>query len=450
VLIAVFLPRPESVSSDRPAVTKATVANTSYEKIERMVSPRKRLDSATGLEPAKTAEEIVAEKVSKFAQNRRAIASRIARRMNQDVPPEIEAFFDAVESGNWDEIHSRWKELATHTHQYEYSKSDRPDLEPYWATVLDAYGVAEQAHEWPAQKLLDYGNSILDSLRPDMVYVGGTDNGRWVPELLNETSGDPHIIVTQNALADGTYLDYLRELYGERFNTLSQEDSQRAFQEYTADAQKRLEHDQNFPDEPKQMRPGEQLTEVDGHVQASGAVAVMLINEKILQILMQKNPDLSFALQESFPLRGTYADAVPLGPLMELGVKEAQNVLTAERAAQSVDYWRAAAELVLTDPQTAGSDTALKSYSHDVNATANLLAAHGFNSDAERAYRLSMQVWPSNPDATGGLATILARTGHPDEARELLDNFARNYPDQRSAIETFRGSITVSLLKPSP
>jgi Flp pilus assembly protein TadD len=135
---------------------------------------------------------------------------------------------------------------------------------------------------------------------------------------------------------------------------------------------------------------------------------------------------------------------------MELGVKEAQNVLTAERAAQSVDYWRAAAELVLTDPQTAGSDTALKSYSHDVNATANLLAAHGFNSDAEQAYRLSMQVWPSNPDATGGLATILARTGHPDEARDLLDNFARNYPDQRSAIETFRGSITVSLLKPSP
>jgi hypothetical protein len=29
-----------------------------------------------------------------------------------------------------------------------------------------------------------------------MVYVGGTDNGRWIPELLNDTNdGERHIIV---------------------------------------------------------------------------------------------------------------------------------------------------------------------------------------------------------------------------------------------------------------
>ena len=69
----------------------------------------------------------------------------------------------------------------------------------------------------PAQKLLDYGNAILGSLRPGMVYVGGTDNGRWIPELLNETSGsEPHIIVTQNALADGRYIDFVNTLYNDR------------------------------------------------------------------------------------------------------------------------------------------------------------------------------------------------------------------------------------------
>src|SRR5262249_41250655 len=154
--------------------------------------------------------------------------------------------------------------------------------------------------------------------------------------------------------------------------------SQRAFQEYTADAQKRLEHDQQFPDEPKQIRPGENVTTVDGKVQVSGAVAVMAINERLLQMLMQKNPDMSLALQESFPLRGTYANAVPLGPLMELGVNDAQTTFTAERAAQSVDYWRDATQLVLADPQSAGSDTTLKVYSHDIDSTANLLASRGF------------------------------------------------------------------------
>jgi hypothetical protein len=137
--------------------------------------------------PARTAEQIVSDKVRQFGQKRRAIAERIARRRKEALPPEIDAFFKAIDKGDWNEISSRWKDLATHTHQYEYSKSDRPDLEPYWQSVLDAYGVAEQAHMWPAQRLLDYGNAIMDSLRPGMVYEGGTDNGRWVPEMNNET-----------------------------------------------------------------------------------------------------------------------------------------------------------------------------------------------------------------------------------------------------------------------
>src|SRR5207245_7997099 len=163
-----------------------------------------------------------------------------ARRSNKELSPEAERFFDALEAGNWEEINARWKELANRSGQY--ADSDRePHRDPSWAEILDAYGVAEQAHLWPAQKLLDYGQAVLGSLRPGMVYVGGTDNGRWIPELLNETgSEEPHIIVTQNALADGTYLDFVNTLYGDQMTTLSSEDSQRAFQDYMNDAQKRL------------------------------------------------------------------------------------------------------------------------------------------------------------------------------------------------------------------
>ena len=408
--------------------------------------------SVVGTEAVQSAEAIVAEKVKQFGRGRRAIAQRVANRLNQQLPAEITAFFDAIEAGNWDEIHSRWKELATHTHQYDYSKGDRPDLEPFWQSVLDAYGVAEQAHDWPAQKLLDYGNAILGSLQPGMVYVGGTDNGRWVPELLNDTGDNPHIMITQNALADGTYLDYVRELYGDSFNTFSPKDAERAFQAYTADAQKRLEHDQQFPDEPKQVLPGENITMKDGKASVSGMVAVMSINERLLEMLMQGNPNLSFAVQESQPLRGTYANAVPLGPLMELGMPDAQNAFTADRAAQSVDYWQSVAQSVLADPEATGSQATLKSYSHDVNSTANLLAAHNFTAEAEQAYGLASQIWPGNPQAVEGLAGILNGTGRATEAQQLLDNFVRSYPDQRSAIETFRGTIvgSVSPAKASP
>ncbi len=398
----------------------------------------------------KSAEEIVAEKVKQFGRSRRAFVEAIASRRNVELPIEIKAFFDAIEAGNWDEVHSRWKELATHTHQYDYSKDDRHDLEPFWQSVLDAYGVSEQAHDWPAQKLLDYGNAILGSLQPGMVYVGGTDNGRWVPELLNETGDDPHIMVTQNALADGTYLDYLRELYGDRFNTLSSEDSQRAFQEYVADAQKRLEHDQQFPDEPKQVLPGEDITMKDGKASVSGVVAVMAINEKLLELLMQKNPGLSFAVQESQPMRGTYAHAVSLGPLMQLNVQDAQNTFTGDQAAQSLNYWQSKAQTLLGDPEASASETTLKSYSHDVNSTANLLAAHNFTAEAEQAYNLASQLWPASPEAVEGLAGILNRTGRAAEAQQLLDNFVRRHPDQRPAIETFRGTILGPVSKAPP
>ncbi len=437
VLIALLFPRTKkgaSAGTNSPEATKGGVRTETVTATQPKVF--RPMVGSGGSAPTKTAEEIVAEKVRQFGQSRRAIAERIAKRKNMELPPEIDAFFKAVDKGDWDEIDRRFRELATHAHQYNYSKGDRPDLDAYWPTVLDTFGAAEQAHNWPAQQLLDYGNTILDSLQPGMVYVGGTDDGRWVPELLNETSGDPHIMLTQNALADGGYLDYLRELYGDQFNTLSAEDSQLAFQQYTADAQKRLQHDLDFPDEPKQVLPGENLQmDNNGHLQISGQTAVMAINQLLLQALMTKNPDMSFAMQESLPLANTYNGALPLGPLMELGGQSAQSQFTADVAAQSVDYWSSMTQSLLSDPNVTGSTTALKSYSHDVNATANLLAANNFTDQAEQAYEMASQIFPGNPDPVNGLAKLLTQTGHADQAQAVIDQFVSKYPDQRSAVQ---------------
>jgi tetratricopeptide repeat protein len=401
-----------------------------------------------GPAPTLSAQEIVTAKVSQFGRKRRELVQAIAARSGKEVPAEVERFFDAVESGRWDDIKAHWDVLAKHSGQYESSTNHWEQLDPFWPAVLDAYGVAEQAHLWPPQKLLDYGNAILDSLRPGMVYVGGTDNGRWIPELLNETSdSEPRIIVTQNALADARYLDFVNSLYSDRMTMLTPEDSQRAFQEYVADAQQRLAHDQQFPDEPPQIRPGEDTQMVDGKIQVGGSVAVMAINERILQTLMQKNPDLSFAIQESFPFKGTYADALPLGPIMELAAANGQNSFTPEQAAQSLEYWQSAAQQVLTDPESANSPDLLKSYSHDADSAANLLAAHNFTSEAEQGYRLAMQLWPGSPESVGGLADVLVATGRESEARQLLQDFARQYPDLQNDLQ--RTSANWRLLVPA-
>ena len=161
-------------------------------------------------------------------------------------------------------------------------------------------------------------------------------------------------------------------------------------------------------------------------------------------MLMQKNPELHFALEESYPLKGTYGDAVPLGPIMELRAQDGEKAFTAERAAQSLDYWQTTTQRLLSEPETSDLSEVLNAYSHDVTAAANLLAARNYSGQAEQAYRLSSQLAPSNIEAVMGLSELLAGSGRGDEARQLLAEFERKYPDKQAAVETFRGSVVFS------
>ena len=106
------------------------------------------------------------------------------------------------------------------------------ELRTFWLAIVEANGAAAQVQNWPAQKLLDYGNAVLGALRPGMVYARGTDSGCFIPLMLNETSdGEQHIMLTQNALADQSYLDYFSSRYGNQLTTLTSEDSVRAFED---------------------------------------------------------------------------------------------------------------------------------------------------------------------------------------------------------------------------
>jgi tetratricopeptide (TPR) repeat protein len=391
-------------------------------------------------QPARSPEQIVADKVSQFARDRRRIAHAMAKRFKVDVPPEVDQFFEAVGAGRWTEHNALFEKIK------ELRDNGQNDgLRNLFAPILEAQLVAECAHGWPAQKLLDYGNSILGALQPGMVYVGGTDPGRGIPTLLNETSeGDRHIVITQNGLADATYLQYVSFLYGDQLATLSSDETQRAFSDYLSDAQKRLLHDQQFPDEPKQVKPGEDIQFIDGagpdnnsngdkRVQVSGQVAVMAINERLLQAIMDKNPDLSFALEESFPLRSTYANALPLGPIMQLGAQNRQEAFTAEIANQALDYWQDFTQQIVADPDAPAGSDPRKTYSHMAWSEGNLLADHSYTDQAEQAYRLAMQLEPGNPEAVNALSQLLAQGGRVDEARLLVEQFQRSYPDQHLA-----------------
>jgi hypothetical protein len=377
-----------------------------------------------------SAEEVVAGKVRQFGRSRREFVHALARRANKEVPNEVEQFFDAIEAGNWDEIERLFKGFADRSGQYEGS-THSPELDEMWPAILDAYGVAEQGHIWPAQKLLDYGNAILDSLSPGMVYVGGTDPGRWIPSLLNDTSdGERHIVITQNAFADSRYIDYMEFLYGDRFVALTHADSERAFANYVADAQKRFEHDQQFPDEPKQLRPGEKVGMVDGKFQVSGQVAVMDINERLFQMMLENNPGLSFAMEESFPFKSVLENASPLGPIMEVGGQGGQNELTPERAASTVDYWRETTQQLMGDPDAQSSEVR-KTYSKLLSSQAGLFAAQQHPAEAETLLRLANEVCPYSPEAVFRYVNLLVDQNRLQETFPVVQNALHAEPNNK-------------------
>jgi tetratricopeptide (TPR) repeat protein len=103
--------------------------------------------------------------------------------------------------------------------------------------------------------------------------------------------------------------------------TPTPEDSDRCFHEYIEDAQRRLQHDTQFPNEPRQVRPGEEVKVENNHVQVSGQTAVMGINGLLTKVIFDKNPDHEFYEEESFPLDWMYPYLTPFSVIMKINRK---------------------------------------------------------------------------------------------------------------------------------
>jgi len=463
LLLALLLTRatPTKTSSQPPAASLLRDQVSGEARSEKHGLSRAHSETRR-IVPAESAEQIVARRAAQFARSRRDVLLGIAGKLNISVPAEVEQFFAAAEVGDWEQLRAlfnkMWAERKVQPHA--------PELDQLWAPVLATFNALEEAHLWPAKEYLEYGNAILDSLKPGMVYVGGTDPGRGIPELLNETSeSEKHVVITQNGLADNTYMDYLRFIYGDRLNLPNQEQVQSAYAGYVADYQKRLAHDEQFPDEAKQVLPGERvggdggggwtaaIKQGDQSIQVSGQVSCMLINERILQMILQANPDSPFGLEESFPLKSTYAEAAPLGPIMELRVSDEQNALSADSASQTVGYWQDRVQQLLDDPAAADSPDWLRAYSKLTDAQANLFAAHGLNAQAEEAFRLSLQICPYATDAVFGYVDLLMGQNRAQDAQAVALSAAKadpNSPVLQDLLGRLQGSPAGAVSKPPP
>jgi hypothetical protein len=111
-------------------------------------------------------------------------------------------------------------------HHPQYSReqitSDLSLRTAYWQPVLEiclAYDHVVNCDPRYTQMAVD---GIVGSIPVGSIYFGGTDPGRGLPTAFcsSHTASDPFYSLTQNALANGTYLEYLQKTYGDKSQLL--------------------------------------------------------------------------------------------------------------------------------------------------------------------------------------------------------------------------------------
>lgn len=244
--------------------------------------------------------------------------------------PGYESFFAAASNGDWPALQSQYNELARES---RYS-SDLRWHGTKWQVMeevsggLDAFGMGNEKY------LAQFANEIIGSIPPGSIYFGGTDPGRFVITAMQQSqvNGEPFFTLTQNALADVMYLDYLREIYGTRIYIPTAKDSQKCFENYYTDVKWRSQHNRLKPGENVSMDPN------TGQMQVRGQVAVMEINARIVRVIFDEETNREFYVEESFPLDWMFPYLEPHGLIFKLN-HEQQARLSDDTVEKDHAYW---------------------------------------------------------------------------------------------------------------
>jgi beta-lactamase regulating signal transducer with metallopeptidase domain len=254
------------------------------------------------------------EQLKKFSAQKEKQAEALAAKANEKIIPDYRALFTAAKNGEWQTVTNLYADFHRRHPQY----SDKGDLPftTYWSAVLEiclAYFDVTWGEPDHVQMAID---GFMKAIPRDAIYFGGTDPGRGIPTAFSKdhAKADPFLTLTQNALADDSYLNYLRAMYGDKIYVPTHDDSTAAFAEYAKEAGARLDAGKLKPNE-NVKRDGK------GGIDVSGQVAVMEINARLSKVIFDKNPDREFYIEESFPLEWMYPHLSPAGQIMKLNRK---------------------------------------------------------------------------------------------------------------------------------
>lgn len=251
------------------------------------------------------------------------------------MPPEYQTFFKAVDKGDWLTVSNIFWEMGWHNGGLEGGPSnvDMTFRGIRWEAVREIWGAFAAFDDGDEKYSRKFGDEIIQSIPPGSIYFGGTDPGRFIVTAMQKSQihGEPFFTLTQNALTDGSYLHYLRSMYGNKIYLPAPQEVAKCFDDFYADIQKRFKKNQ--------LNPGEEVTvNSNGILEVSGKVAVMEISAVIAKTIFDRNTNREFYIEEDVPLDWMYPYLEPHGLIFKLN-HEPLNELPQDVVQEDHDYW---------------------------------------------------------------------------------------------------------------
>ena len=282
----------------------------------------------------------VVTQLKSFVAEKKAQESKLVEADEEDYakenfkfkPPDFQLYFAAASQGDWLTVSNLWEAMEERVSSLTETTNKYPH--GMWLQPVRETGGAIKAFVYAGERYSKiFGDDISQSIPPGSIYFGGSDPGRFVVTAMcqSQVNANPFFVLTQNQLADGSYLQYLRSMYGKRIYIPSNGDLQKSFQDYLADAQVRIKENK--------LKPGESLkVEPNGSTQVSGQTAVMGINALLAKIIFDKNINREFYVEESYPLDWMYPYLEPHGLIFKLN-RQPLPELSDEIIRRDRDYW---------------------------------------------------------------------------------------------------------------
>ena len=356
-----------------------------------------------------------------FSANRYKLEQDLSARLNLPVPPAAEAFFQAALAGDWSAASNRFAELKTG----DDCQPRRPPLmNELWTPIHEIWGLYEV---WAGLKenpelMARFTEPILDSMPAGSIYFGGTDAGRFAITAVNALRDPPPVFcLTQNGLADNTYMAYLRATCGDRIWLPTKEDSNAAFQKFVEDVKA------------GRIQAGADIKIEDGKVQIQGVAGVMQINGLLAQMIFDRNKDAHpFFVEESYVVSWMYPYLEPHGLILKLNPEPAPE-LSPETIAADQQFWTDQEAKLWATPGFEGNADARKMFAKLRSAIGGVYEYRKLDADAEAAYRQAIRLCPTSAEANFRLAKMLADRQRLDESIQVLETFLAAAPTDQDA-----------------